>query len=182
MKNKVRVILFAALIVFSSVSLFAQDGPKDPSGPGNGILGVGIGPGMGYYGGGVGPAFVVHYDHGIWQVGPGTISLGGQFGTSFAWNSGNEFWTNTGFVGRAAYHYGWDVPGLDTYAGFGAGTVINFYSTDNVNSNKSTTHVGFLPTFFFGGSYYFNDIVGLNAEMGYNFTFFSFGVNFRIIR
>jgi len=50
----------------------------DPAGKGSGILGFGFGPGTPFCGGsGFGPAMYVHYDHSIWQAGPGTISLGG---------------------------------------------------------------------------------------------------------
>ena len=55
--------------------------------------------------------------------------------------------------------------------------------TDNGDFNgKSASSIGFLPTAFFGGSYFFNDVVGVNAEFGYNFSFASIGMNFRIVR
>jgi hypothetical protein len=173
-----------------SVPSFSANGPKDPAGKGTGILGFGFGPGIGYYGGyGFGPAILVHYDHSIWQAGPGTISLGGQIGTSFFWDNYyhddvdyNEAWINLGFIFRGAYHYGWNVPGLDTYAGFGAGTRFSIYSDDGKTTGKEDTNIGFLPTMFFGGSYYFNDMLGLNAECGYNFAYISFGLNFRMVK
>ena len=184
--------LYAFLILFSILSYKAigADGPKDPAGSGNGILGFGFGPGIGFYGGtGFGPAVLVHYDHSIWKAGPGTISLGGQAGTSFFWedykNDGIDYsqaWTNLGFVARGAYHYGWDVPGLDTYAGFGFGTRVSLYSDDGNKTGKKDSNIGFLPTAFFGGSWFFNDLLGVNAEFGYNFAFASVGLNFRIVR
>jgi hypothetical protein len=131
----------------------------------------------------------VHYDHSIWQAGPGTISLGGQIGTSFFWHkySNKELnykdtWTNIAFVFRGAYHYGWKVPGLDTYAGFGGGPIISMHHDDEYYEGNNTTHVGFSPTAFIGVSYFFNDVVGLNSEAGYNFTYISIGLNFRISR
>jgi hypothetical protein len=187
MKNLIKIFLVAVLMAASSLPSFSGNGPVDPAGKGTGIFGFGFGPGVPYYGGsGFGPAILLHYDHSIWQVGPGTISLGGQIGTSFFWhnfsNNGNDYkysWINMGFVFRGAYHYGWKVAGLDTYAGFGAGTWFSMYNDDGYDPDKKSTHVGFLPTFFMGGSYFFNDVVGLNAECGYNFAYFSVGLNFR---
>ena len=189
--KKIAIIIF--MVICSSIltlSATAANEPTDPAGAGKGILGFGFGPGIGYYGGsGFGPAILVHYDHSIWKVGPGVISLGGQIGTSFF---GEDFshqgvdykysWTNMGFVCRSAYHYGWSVPGLDTYAGFGAGTWFSMYSDDGFDSGKNSFQAGFLPTAFFGGSYFFNDVIGVNTEFGYNFAFASIGLNFRIVR
>ena len=190
MKRIVSLVISLILFGFISVSSYSANGPTDPAGKGKGILGFGFGPGIGYYGGtGFGPAILVHYDHSIWKVGPGTISLGGQVGTSFFWEGYNydgkdysQAWTNIGFVARGAYHYGWDVPGLDTYAGFGFGTRVSLYSDDGDYKGKKTSNVGFLPTAFFGGSWYFNDLLGVNAEFGYNFAFVSVGLNFRIVK
>lgn len=191
MKTSITIILFLAFIVGSPGQSFSGNGPVDPAGPGSGILGIGFGPGIPFYGGsGFGPAIIVHYDHSIWQAGPGTISLGGQIGTSFFWYhySHQEVnykysWTNIGIVFRGAYHYGWKVPGLDTYAGFGAGTWFSMYNDGGyADSGRNSSHVGFLPTVFFGGSYYFNEVVGVNAELGYNFAYASIGLNFRLTK
>ncbi len=149
-----------------------------------------MGPGIPVCGGsGFGPAFVIRYDHGIWQAGPGTISLGGQFGTSFFWKDQHhqgvdykESWTNIGFIFRAAYHYGWKVPGLDTYAGFGGGGIVSLYNDDDWNNGKDDTHVTGTPTAFIGASYFFNDFLGINGEVGYNFAYAQIGLNFRIVK
>jgi hypothetical protein len=188
MKYCKTIILFIAFMAGFSGRSFSGNGHVDPAGQGNGILGFGFGPGIPYYGGsGFGPAILVHYDYSIWKAGPGVVSLGGQIGTSFFWHNysheGNKYkysWTNMGFVFRGAYHYGWKVPGLDTYAGFGAGTWFSIYNDDAHNTGKKSTHVGFLPTAFFGGSYFFNDAIGLNTEFGYNFAYASIGLSFRI--
>lgn len=189
MKNRITIIFFLALMGGFSVPSFSGNGSLDPAGKGNGILGFGFGPGIPYYGGsGFGPAILVHYDHGIWQAGPGTISLGGQIGTSFFWYHFSHkdvdyrySWTNLGFVFRGAYHYGWKVPGLDTYAGFGAGTWFSMYNDGGyVDSERKSSHVGFLPTGFIGASYFFNNVIGVNAEFGYNFAYASIGLNFRL--
>jgi hypothetical protein len=188
--KKLTFLFLTTILGCLAMPAMSANGPEDPAGKGNGILGFGFGPGVPYYGGGgFGPAILVHYDHSIWQAGPGTISLGGQIGTSFFWqdynHSGNDYgysWVNMGFVFRGAYHYGWKVPGLDTYAGFGAGTWFSMFNDDGWDSGKKSTQVGFLPTAFFGGSYFFNDMVGLNAEFGYNFAYASIGLNFRLVK
>jgi hypothetical protein len=190
MKNQLTILLFLVLMTGSSIQTFSGNGPVDPAGPGSGILGFSFGPGIPYYGGnGFGPAFLVHYDHSIWQAGPGTISLGGQIGSSFFWHNYTHkevnykyTWTNLGFVFRGAYHYGWKVPGLDTYAGFGAGTLFSMYNDDGYDSGKNHSHVEFLPTAFFGGTFFFNPAVGVNTEFGYNFAYISIGLNFRLGR
>jgi hypothetical protein len=187
-KNIRTIIVFLTFIALVPCSSYSGNGPTDPAGTGSGILGFGFGPGIPYYGShGFGPAILVHYDHGIWRAGPGTVSLGGQVGTSFF--SDNYLhervkytyhWTNLGFVFRGAYHYGWKVPGLDTYAGFGAGTSVSIYDDGGYDSGKRSSHVGFLPSAFIGGTYFFSNVVGLNAECGYNFAYFSIGLNFRL--
>jgi hypothetical protein len=190
MKKFIKIILILACLAGFSVPSFSEKGPTDPAGTGNGILGFGFGPGIGFYGSnGFGPAILVHYDHTIWQAGPGAVSLGGQIGFSFFGDkytyletTYNYRWVNMGFVFRGAYHYGWDVPGLDTYAGFGVGTYFSMYNNDGYENGKGSSQVGFLPTLFFGGSYFFNDMIGVNAEMGYNFSFISVGMNFRLVK
>lgn len=168
-----------------SLPSYSSKGPVDPAGPGNGILGFGFGPGVGWYGAsGFGPAILAHYDHSIWKVGPGTISLGGQVGTSFYWYKHltyNYSWINMGVVFRAAYHYGWKVPGLDTYAGFGAGTQFSMFDNDgDPDPGRDDFRIGFLPTGFVGASYFFTDVIGVNAEFGHNFAYASIGLNFRL--
>ena len=190
MKHRITLIAILVLAAGFSIPSYSQHGPDEPAARGSGILGFGFGPAIPYYGGnGFGPAFIVHYDHCIWQAGPGTISLGGQIGTSFFWYNFSHkdaqykyTWTNLGFVFRGAYHYGWKVPGLDTYAGFGGGTLFSMYNDGGYDTGKNPSHVTYLPTAFVGGSYFFNHAVGVNAEFGYNFAYVAIGLNFRITK
>src|ERR1700733_12577370 len=80
------------------------------------------GGGLGYHGGtygyaygsGIGVKAVI--ERGMWQLGPGTLSLGLQAGGAFSTSGGyksNIIITSV----RAAYHFGWNVDNLDTYAG-----------------------------------------------------------------
>ena len=189
MKTHISLLLVLVLTTGLSFKSTGQ-GPVDPARPGSGIFGFGFGPGIPYFGGGgFGPAILLHYDQSIWKAGPGSVSLGGQIGTSFYLNdfahhniNYAERWTNLGFVFRAAYHCGWKVRGLDTYAGFGAGTLFSFYHNTEYGSGYQDTKVGFLPTCFIGGSYFFNRTVGMNAEFGYTVAFASIGMDFRIGR
>jgi hypothetical protein len=58
---------------------------------------------------------------GLWQAGPGVVTLGGEIGGSFlsgGYQYDNNYSSRTVIVAaRAAWHYGWQVPGLDTYGG-----------------------------------------------------------------
>lgn len=173
------------MITGFSWAAFAEKGPLDPAGPGNGILGFSFGPGISYHGSsGFGPAIMARYDHSIWEAGPGTISLGGMVGTSFSgYDHGNyhHSWVNMAVVMRGAYHYGWKVPGLDTYAGLGAGTEFSMFDDNgDPDEYRDDFRIDFLPTFFMGASYFFTPVIGVNSEVGYNFAYVSLGLNLRL--
>ncbi len=190
MKNLTIILTLLMITAGIAVQPVSGQGPVNPAGAGTGILGFGFGPGIPYFGGsGFGPAILVHYDQSIWQAGPGSVSLGGQMGVSFFStdfsHKGIPYtnrWTNFGIVFRSAYHYGWKVPGLDTYAGFGAGTLVNTYRNNEFGTSINDSQVGFLPTCFIGGTYFFNKVIGMNAEFGYNFAIASIGLDFRFPR
>lgn len=190
MKNRRVLLLSLALLFILSVPAFSSGGPGDPGRKGSGELRLGFGPGIPYYGSnGFGPAFLANYDHNIWQVGPGTISLGGQIATSFFWQNythqGESYrhrWSHVGVIFRSAYHYDWRVPGLDTYAGFGAGMLFSTFDNNGNESDKESFNLSFLPTAFVGISYFFNELIGINAECGYNFSYASIGISFRITK
>lgn len=74
------------------------------------------------------------------------------------------------------------MPGLDTYAGFGAGTLFSMYNDDGYDSGRKSSNVSYLPTAFLGVSYFFSDRVGLNSEFGYNFAYITIGLNFKITK
>ena len=86
-------------------------------------MGAGVGPGTHYFGNGIGfgPALKASFEAGMWDLGPGVITLGGEAAFSYFshhyGNGWNESWANFIFAARGAYHYGWDVEGLDTYGG-----------------------------------------------------------------
>ena len=61
---------------------------------------------------------------------PGCLTLGGDLGVSIFSNKYlsiyHEIWHNVMFGARSAYHYGWNVPGLDTYGGLPLGIGFSF--------------------------------------------------------
>ncbi|PWT77297.1 MAG: hypothetical protein C5B59_04355, partial [Bacteroidetes bacterium] len=96
-----------------------------PVRPGSVILNLGIGVGANYQGDYYNTPFGTKaaLEFGIWQAGPGTITLGPEIGGSFS-NGGynNNYKVRTIVVaGRSAWHYGWEVRGLDTYGGLSLG-------------------------------------------------------------
>ena len=169
----------------------AEKGPTDPMDKGAMVLDIGIGPGTHFFGNGFGfgPAFKMGFEKGMWQVGPGVFTLGGEFTVSYFtykyYVDYKETWINFMFAARSAYHYGWKVPGLDTYAGIPAGIGFCAY-TDSWKDMKN--HFGYrgyhavYPYFgiFIGAAYYFSPVFGLFGELGYNSTYATIGVALKL--
>ena len=184
-----KLTLIAALIFFSglfySVSTYSM-GPLDPVKLGSWVVTAGIGPGAQYFGNGVGfgPAIKGSFETGMWDLGPGVITLGGEATFSFfsqhygeGWH---ESWVNFIFGARAAFHYGWDVEGLDTYAGIPLGMGFCAHGWDNHPGNYGYTPVYPYAGIFFGATYFFTKSIGINGEVGYNSTFANVGVVFKL--
>ncbi len=83
-------------------------------------------------------------------------------------------------AGRAAWHYGWDVPGLDTYGGFSAGLGFHHYTYNDINNNNANDEV--IPAFgaFAGASYFITPTFGFNAEFGFDITNFQVGIVLKV--
>lgn len=119
----------------------------------------------------------------LWQAGPGVITLGGEVGGTFTSGSpGLDNYKARTFIlaGRSAWHSGWNVKGLDTYAGLSAG--IGFeHSSHNVNKNK-VKQDDVAPRFggFIGASYFFTPTFGVNVEAGYDITQIQGGIILKI--
>ena len=133
--------------------------------------GVGVGKeyNSNYYNTAFGTKAVV--EAGLWQAGPGVITLGGQVGGTFS-NGGtlDNYKAHTLVVaGRSAWHNGWDVRGLDTYAGLSAGAGFNQYT---YNKNGTVKQSEVLPVFgaFVGASYFITPSFGFNVEAGSDIT------------
>ncbi len=198
--KKIVVILLIASLSLPGISSFAGgDGPIDPMTKGTWFLNFGFGPGVnwqGSYGSGFRPAIQIATEVGMWQVGPGVITLGGEVGFSFFSYKGTDSrygpgttykynYTELTVAARGAYHYGWNVQGLDTYGGVAAGPRFTFFSYDipstytgDVINEPSTVVFG--GGAFVGASYFFNDWLGVNGEFGFNITFAQVGMVFKV--
>jgi hypothetical protein len=179
-------LILSSLILLLSFPAFSQKGPVDPMLAETWHLNAAFGAGTPFFGNGsgFGPAAKFSFEKGMWEVGPGTITLGAELTFSYFWNSyGNgwhENWFNMIAGARSAYHYGWKVKGLDTYAGIplGFGVCMNSHDADEGYHNPTP----FYPYFgvFFGASYFFTKEFGVYGEFGYNSTYANLGLVFRL--
>ncbi|MEP7163686.1 MAG: hypothetical protein ABI741_03275 [Ferruginibacter sp.] len=160
-----------------------------------GSVTVNLGVGMGvdykgdykYYNSGNGFGTKAALEVGVWQAGPGVVSLGAEVGGTFSNGTNkkyNDFRSRTVIVaGRSAWHYGWKVSGLDTYAGVSAGAGFHhydYYDDHNVPNYYKNDEV--IPVFggFVGASYFFTPGFGVNVEAGYDITNIQAGVIFKL--
>ena len=186
MKKAVKIALLLVFVVSFAPQVLHAKGPLDPVKLGTWVVNAGIGPGAHYFGNGsgFGPALKVSFEAGMWDLGPGIVTLGGESAFSFFSNhygdGWNQSWINFIFGGRAAYHYGWDVEGLDTYGGVPLGIGFCIHRWDDHPGNSGYTPV--YPYFgvFFGASYFFTKTIGVNGEVGYNSTYANIGMVFKL--
>lgn len=123
-------------------------------------------------------------EFGIWKAGPGVVSLGPEIGATTS-NRSNRYqfdnFHSTSFVvaARSAWHFGWRVPGLDTYAGASAGVAFRNYNYNNGNDYANDEVAPVLGAFV-GVSYFFTNRFGVNAEAGFDITSLQGGVIFKL--
>lgn len=182
--NLITGILFGIAVSFTTVS--NAQGPVSPMKKGSVTFSVGVGVGNeynnNYYNSAIGTKVVI--EAGLWQAGPGVITLGGQIGGTFS-NGGrggryNDYKARTFVVaGRSAWHHGWKVKGLDTYAGLSAGAGFNQYTYRDNDIIKQNEVV---PVFggFVGASYFVTPLFGFNVEAGYDITQIQAGIIFKL--
>ena len=189
--KKISILGIVLFSVFFTQNAFSQTknysgskGPTNPMQVGSILLNMGIGVGANYKGESYGTpfGFKVAAEFGLWEAGPGVITLGPEIGASFSsgayGNYNNNYSANTFVIaGRAAWHYGWDVPGLDTYGGFSAGIGFHHYTYYGYDGSTQV-----IPAFggFVGGSYFISPTFGFNAEAGFDITNFQVGVVFKL--
>lgn len=171
-KNLIPAILFVTALGFTTVS--NAQGPVSPVEKGSVTFMAGVGIGneynSNYYNSALGTKAAIEV--GLWQAGPGVITLGGQVGGTFS-NGGtlNNYKAHTLIVaGRSAWHHGWNVKGLDTYAGLSAGAGFNQYSYDQNENRFKQNEV--IPVFggFVGASFFVTPSFGFNVEAGRDIT------------
>jgi hypothetical protein len=178
------IVLLSSLISLSSFSQSSKSsgsGTTNPMQIGSLFLNAGLGFGAGYKN----PTYATPWgfkiaaEYGMWQAGPGVITLGAELGSTFSGENfnGNSYHSSTFVVaGRAAWHYGWNIPGLDTYGGFSAGIGFNHYTNEGVDYNSPVPALGA----FAGASYFVTPTFGFNSEFGYDITNFQIGVVFKL--
>ena len=186
MNNMLKIILLAISIVVAMPNESRSQGSLDPVRLGTWVVNAGVGPGTNYFGNGAGfgPALKASFETGMWDLGPGVVTLGGEATFSFfthRYGDGwHESWVNFIFGARGAYHYGWDVEGLDTYGGIPLGIGFCIYNWDDHFDYSGSTPVYPYAGVFFGASYFFTKTFGINGEVGYNSTYANIGVIYKI--
>jgi hypothetical protein len=183
-QNSISTILSALFIVLSAFAVAQNNsGPISPVQAGSitfsGGVGIGIEYQNDYYNSAFGTKAVI--EAGLWQAGPGVITLGAEVGGSFSNGGYNDnYKANTLiFAGRSAWHHGWNVKGLDTYAGLSAGVGFHHYEYKNNNYVKQNEVI---PVFggFVGASYFITPSFGFNVEAGYDITQIQGGIVFKL--
>jgi len=188
------VAMSAAALISNQAQAQKGNGSGNTFDVGSTTLNIGIGLGRGSYGGygyygssyyGYGNAFGVKaaVERGMWQLGPGVLSLGAEVGGSFSNAHYNGYKSNIIIVAiRSAYHFGWNVDKLDTYGGVSLGPGFRSYNyTDQQVSNKYTKHdVVVSPGIYVGASYCCSPNIGVNVEAGYDITQIQGGIIFKL--
>lgn len=171
-----------ALVSHSFAQNHGGNGPVTPVRVGSVILNLGVGVGHPYkYADKSSFGTKAALEFGLWQAGPGVITLGGEIGGSFSNKdkNNNGYYSARTFVvaARSAWHYGWKVKGLDTYGGFSAGLGFHHHNHDN---EDDLDEVGPVAGVFVGASYFVTPNFGFNAEAGNDITAFQAGVVFKL--
>ncbi len=187
--KKIKIIACLILVLGMGMSNFtyAQSRGKGPVTPirlGTVTLNLGVGVGAQYKGDYYNSPFGTKaaVEAALWQAGPGVITLGGEIGGSFS-NGGNrnfnDYKARTVIIAvRSAWHYGWKVPGLDTYGGVSAGLGFHHHYYKDYNGNQN--EVIPVPGIFVGASYFVSPKFGFNAEAGNDITAFQAGIIFKL--
>jgi len=184
------ILAIIALTIISTGAHAQKDNSTFEVGSATVNIGVGVGRSSfgsygiyssGYYGYGTGFGTKAAIERGMWQLGPGVLSLGFEAGAAFS-NASKSYKSNIIIVAaRSAYHFGWNVPNLDTYGGVSLGPGFRSRDYDNSPTDKRTNHdVVIAPGFFVGGSYFFSPKIGVNVEAGYDITVIQGGIVFKL--
>lgn len=183
-QNIIPAILMALFFSLATVTDAQNRAPLSPVEKGSITFNAGVGTGTEYKSDYYNSAFGTKaaLEAGLWQAGPGVITLGVEAGTSFANGSNvyDNYKTSTFIVaGRSAWHHGWNVKGLDTYAGLSAGAGFHNYQ---YNKNGKVRQSEVIPVFggFVGASYFITPTFGFNVEAGYDITQIQGGIVFKI--
>jgi len=179
-------VLTSTLLLVASTATFAQSerslGLKNEVRVGTTVVNTGVGMGAKYgnvyHNFGYGTKSAIEF--GLWQAGPGVFTLGGALGGSFSLGGYEDDYKARMFLAttRGAWHCGWNVPGLDTYAGWSAGVGFRGKEYSISNSHTHYSHNDIVPAIgsFLGASYFVSRNFGFNVEMGYDITNIQVGI------
>lgn len=188
-------VLIVALIIGATASVSAMDFKSYPDSFKKGNIAFNAGIGLSSlgttYGNTVIPPVSATVDYAL-PIGDLPLSFGALFGITTAdWTYSDGSGTyGYGYsiiaIGvRGAYHFNFDVKGLDTYAGLMLGYYIvnSTYTGTGAYSSLAGT-AGAASTIgwgtYVGARYFFIPNVGAFAELGYGFTFITAGVTVKI--
>lgn len=176
---------FCTIIV---IFIFSANGTSQTFQQGDNVINVGIGLGSALDAGNGKPniGFNASYERGIWEAGPGLVSLGGYAGRVSFKDDGPGYeqkWNYTVIGVRGAWHYTeLNHEKFDVYAGVMASYNILDYS---YKSSSGITYSGdsysnsLGGSVFAGGRYYFTNNIAAFVEVGYGATFFNGGIAFK---
>ncbi|HET6252791.1 MAG TPA: hypothetical protein VFE32_01890 [Puia sp.] len=184
-------IALVVISFFSAVRVHAQAFEA-----GTNVVSAGIGLGSslasGYTYGTQTPGFSAGYERGIWEAGPGVISLGAyvgfkgfKYGYVDAGYAVTEKWNYSIFGVRGAYHFtGLNVENLDLYAGVMiAYDNLSFSYSDNAGNsyagNIGSYNSGLGVSIFAGARYYFAGNLGVFGELGYGVSILGVGLSYK---
>ncbi len=118
----------------------------------------------------------------IWVL---PFTFGGYAGfDGYGWKTGGEYnsWTRISLGGLAKYHVQLPVEKLDVYLGLKLGVSIWNnkweYKAYGETYSGSEPHWYFDGNYVLGATYYFTDMIGVNAELGYPYTRVAVAVKF----
>jgi hypothetical protein len=190
-KSTLYSLAFVIASFFSAASVHAQAFQA-----GTNVISAGIGLGSslasGFTYGTQSPGFSASYERGIWEAGPGVISLGGYIGAKtfkygFVENgvASSYKWNYTIIGARGAYHFtGLDVENLDLYAGVMiAYDNLSFnYSNSSgtsISGNSGSYNSGLGVSVFAGARYYFAGNLAVFGELGYGVSILGIGLSYK---
>ena|SRR5579871_4210214 len=174
------------LFVVASLSLSVSAQNKYTVGTNVILGGIGLGSslGSGFSYGSQSPALSLQYERGLWEAGPGVISLGGYVGHksyTYDFNFGSPYqykWDYTTIGVRGAYHFtGLDVDNLDLYGGLMLAYEALSFSDNETGVPYSGSYGSKVDLgVYVGGRYYFSPHVGAFLELGYSVAILNLGV------
>jgi hypothetical protein len=182
-KYRLSLILGAALLLFA-IGAQAQSSDATTFTKGTSVINVGIGLGTTLYGSGYTgsfPPISVSYEHGIAD---GRFGIGGYLAhTASKWGDSKDYWkfSYTVIGVRGDYHF-YTTDKLDTYGGLmlGYDIVTDKWHGEGEESSWSGSGSGVAYSLFVGGRYYFNQHIGVFAELGYGVAWLNLGVAFHL--